>query len=85
MQNLRFIFHYAKGCPHGSQSVNLSESDTTKSFNNEEGEGFDAHESVNILLMNEVPLEKQYEVYVAEADLAAIIDTARSKTVCGSK
>ena len=77
-------FDHAKSCPHGSQSVNLSESNTTKSCNNEEGEGFDAHESVNIILMNEVPLDKQYEVFFAEADLAAIIDTACFKTACGS-
>ena len=64
-------YHWYRDCPHKAKEVNMSENTADKES-----------EEVNVVLMtNEIP----HEVYVAEARNFAIIDTACSRTVCGSE
>lgn len=65
--------HWVKDCPHKDTDVYLAENDTSE-------------ETVNITLFTSTPEELQpLSVFVAEAYNAAVIDTACTKTVCGSK
>ena len=71
--------HWAKDCPHSTQNVNVLEDLKESSINEEE--------NVNMTLMTKVidnELTNQ-EILVIESQNAAIVDTACTKTVCGSE
>ncbi|CAG2190865.1 unnamed protein product [Mytilus edulis] len=67
-------FHWVKDCPHKQLDVNLTEHESDE-----------LNEIVNITLFTSAQEFKPLTVFVAEAYNAAVIDTACSKTVCGSK
>ncbi|CAC5376987.1 unnamed protein product [Mytilus coruscus] len=67
-------FHFVKDCPHKQLDVNLTEHESDES-----------NETLNITLFTSAQEFKPLTVFVAEAYNAAVIDTACSKTVCGSK
>ena len=68
--------HWAKSCPHKSESVNIT-SELKQECNPAE-----QLEEVNIILFVEM---NAVEVFLVEAMGTAVIDTARTCTVCGER
>ncbi|CAC5404047.1 unnamed protein product [Mytilus coruscus] len=67
-------FHWVKDCPHKQLDVNLTEHESDE-----------LNETVNITLLTSAQEFKPLTVFVTEDYNAAVIDTACSKKVCGSK
>ena len=68
-------YHWVRECPH-KQEVKLTE---------DQSEQFSETESVKLTLLTQKLVLSPQEVFVTEAYNTAVIDTACTKTVCGSK
>ena len=68
-------YHWVKDCPH-KQEAKLTE---------DQSEQFSETESVKLTLFTQKLVLSPQEVFVTEAYNTAVIDTACTKTVCGSK
>ena len=70
-------YHWVKECPQRQQQVKFTE---------DQGEHLSETESVNItLFIKQQPVLSPQTVFVTETYNTAVIDTACTKTVCGSK
>ena len=69
-------YHWVKDCPHKHQEVKLTEGQREQVYETE---------SVNITLFIKQPVLSPQTVFVTETYNTAVIDTACTKTVCGSK
>ena len=68
-------YHWVRECPHKQQEAKLTEDQNELSET----------ESVKLTLMTQKLVLSPQEVFVTEAYNTAVIDTACTKTVCGSK
>ena len=68
--------HFARKCPHRDSTVLLTE----QTYEEQEANV----QNVNITLFNELESLEKYDVFLAESMNAAVVDTACSKTVCGT-
>ena len=68
-------YHWVRDCPH-KQEAKLTE---------DQSEQFSETESVKLTLLTQKLVLSPQEVFVTEAYNTAVIDTACTKTVCGSK
>ena len=69
-------YHYERFCPHKGDAV------ASKQYVTETSEENNEVQEVNIVLLNKTS-DSLYQVFVAEAKNAAVLDTACTKSVCG--